>query len=81
VGNLDWDCGGWAVFLADVLRRCLMNPLEIAIAHLRKITPDFYGQIVIRFKEGKPVHISEEKSIKIEEEQGSCKRNSEVKAG
>ena len=44
-----------------------MNPLEIVIAHLRRITPEFYGQIVIRFKDGTPVHMSEERSIKIEE--------------
>lgn len=45
-----------------------MDRLGVVVEYLKKLPPDFYGQIVIRVRHGKAVLITEERSIKIDDD-------------
>ena len=45
-----------------------MKNLDRIIQHLGKLERDFYGEVVIRIREGQAVLITEERSYKIEPE-------------
>ena len=45
-----------------------MKNLDRIIKHLKNLERDFYGEIVIRVKDGKAVFITEERSFKLESE-------------
>ena len=50
-----------------------MEQLEAVIKHLKKIGPDFYGQVIIRIKHGKAWLIEEQKTTKLDEEDSSVR--------
>ena len=44
-----------------------MDRLEVVIDYLQKLPSDFYGQILIRVRQGRPTLITEERTIKLED--------------
>ena len=46
-----------------------MKNLDRIIQHLKNLERDFYGEIVIRVRDGQAVLITEERSFKLEPEQ------------
>ena len=51
-----------------------MENLDPVIQHLKKINRDFHGEITIRIRQGEAVLITEQRTIKLEE-QGNTRRN------
>ena len=45
-----------------------MKNLDRITQHLKNLDPDFYGEIVIRVRDGQAVLITEERSFKLEPE-------------
>ena len=45
-----------------------MDHLDRVIKHLQKIDHDFFGEVRIKIKQGKAVHIVVERSIKLDDE-------------
>jgi hypothetical protein len=45
-----------------------MDNLNLVIRHLQGLDPGFYGQIVIRVRDGRAVLITEERNIKLAEQ-------------
>lgn len=56
-----------------------MENLDMVIEHLRKLPDSFFGQIIIKVKHGRAVHLTEEKSIKLDDEQDSLGKKQEEK--
>ena len=54
-----------------------MQKLDAVVEHLKKIGPDFYGQVIIRIRRGQAVLITEERNIKLDDDQenGNTKVN------
>ena len=53
-----------------------MEQLDQIIKHLKQIGPDFYGQVIIRIKNGKAWLIEEQKTTKLDDEQDTSFRDS-----
>ena len=58
-----------------------MEGLNRVMAYLKKLPPDFYGQVIVRVKHGKAVLIEEQKTTKLDDEQDSSARISEDRTG
>ena len=51
-----------------VVGKCSLQNLGRVIEHLQNLEPDYYGQIVIRVREGQAVTITNERVIKLAED-------------
>jgi hypothetical protein len=55
-----------------------MDTLASVIKHLKHNIPsDFFGKLVVHIKSGIPVHLTEERSIKLEDEKPIPKKKDE----
>ena len=54
-----------------------MEKLNRVIDHLQKLPHTFYGRVILMVKNGRIVHLIEERSIKLDDDQdapvGNCK--------
>jgi hypothetical protein len=55
--------------------------LDRIMQHLRKLEHDFYGQIVIRVRAGRAVMLTEERSTRLEDDEGGGCTKSLRRAG
>ena len=51
-----------------------MEQLDQVIKHLKQIDPDFFGQVIIRIKNGKAWLIEEQKTTRLDDDQDSPTR-------
>ena len=56
--------------------KCSLQNLGRVIEHLKNLEPDYYGQIVIRVREGQAVTITNERIIKLAEDHHQRQRPS-----
>lgn len=47
-----------------------MEKLDAVMAHLKKVGRDFYGEVRIKVRAGRVVLITEERTFKLDDEQG-----------
>jgi hypothetical protein len=50
-------------------RSSLMRNLEEVIRRLKALGPDFFGEVKVKVKDGSAVHMSEERSIKLSDDE------------
>ena len=56
-------------------RRRSMERLNVVVKYLKRLPSNFYGQVVIRVRQGKAVLITEERSIKLDSDEQDGKEN------
>jgi len=44
-----------------------MEKYKEIIQHLKRLPPDFFGQIIIRFRQGKAVLLEENRTVKLDD--------------
>jgi len=52
-----------------------MERLNVVVKYLKRLPSNFYGQVVIRVRQGKAVLITEERSIKLDSDEQDGKEN------
>lgn len=48
-----------------------MKGLDKVVEHLRKLPEGYFGRVIIMVKQGRAVHLTEERSIRLDDEQDS----------